>query len=479
MLVYFLTVLALACFALFIGSELLVTVGLTLTALIGCLVLSRRRRFTTLDFIFFLFILYSGTAALLIKCYLLQPLQTNLYAADETSVFLFVGSFSAFLGYAWIRAARPRPFANFFEDIFTRDEFLKFVAPLCFVSGLAFMTAHAFTRYQYEGVALSDGFGGFGTFGFLYTWSAACFVALLGRYPKSNVYKMALVAVAAGAVFIALVTNTKKPIIDVGIVFLLGFLFLNLRVRPSTVAIACIGSWLFLFFIVPAIQIARPNVAGLSFADKMAEYWVTLESHQFDPVLLGEKAEAVHSGYGSFSSSGSYVFPESINIDRFTLILPIDQVVRSLDRVQPLGLEVVTKTVVDALPGFLVQKDGTTTADLIAWRYGFRSTGSIARPVVGLTASSLAGFGAGGAFVLPFIGFMVIGMCLTSVSGRLNGSAWGVALTVSSLHLCEKEIGPIFQYAIREFPIFLATAGLLWLVYGFFGGDQGRNAAPP
>jgi hypothetical protein len=101
----------------------------------------------------------------------------------------------------------------------------------------------------------------------------------------------------------------------------------------------------------------------------------------------------------------SYYYPDALNIDRYSLIFPLDQIVRH-DPARISGNFAVNE-LSELMPAAFVKKTGISFTDQVAWRFGIRKYGSVARPVIGLPASFAIG-GYWGVFVCIFLSCMLI-----------------------------------------------------------------------
>jgi len=458
---YTIVLFILCCIALLNGSSLWLVACLAATSLLALPAMTRAK-LIALDVIFILFILYCSFFALAIKAYVQQPVDQNIFEPGYTGLLLFSGALSAYAGYGLSRLLFPPTRNNTFETHFRDKRFLGFFTLTAGPIGAACHFLHAFFRPIIETGEAGTGF--FGQFVFLFLFAAVACAALAAKDRK---YLPVLIGFIATALFLALVTNTKRAGLEVAFALAAGMMFLGLRIKISTLLPSVAVSLVSIFYLAPMIQIARSEVAGLSFADRIGIYQRIMDENEYSASRLSERAGQLTEGFAySFSSYGSFIYPENANLDRFAMILPVDQVVRALDRSHTLGVKIITHDLLKILPSVGGEKDPAATPDLIAWEYGIRGAGSVARPVIGLIASSIAAFGEVGVLVLPAVTFIIIGFVLSLITSTLAGNPWSSAMAALCIFVAEKEISPILSFFARDFIIILVVIYSFILIYG-------------
>ncbi|KKI20479.1 hypothetical protein [Sphingomonas sp. Ag1] len=426
---------------------------------------------------------YFGSGALVVKTLAGQPVQSNLHVPDLSAAYLLAGFGSITIGYGLSQGVRrPLRFARALRRVTGHEPNLRrFAVPIFALGAMFLLLQTQFRAIAVSGGFTAGGFGGFGTFYPLLMLGAAMQAALVIRRPDQRRHGLVLAAMAATILALTLADNTKRTLFDFLFVVALAFVALNGRVRwrwvgPGSVAAACIFALL-----LPAIQIVRtdPDVRGTA---RIAATWDVLRANGFSASRLSAAQARVATGY-RFAWIDSYVHPLTWNSERFTMIQPIDQVARGLAEHGTMGSADLWRDPAEALlPGFLIRKSLVTAPDRIAWHYGFRAKGSIARPVVGLIASSLAAFGLAGVLLLPGAIAAISFTLLDLVGGRLSGNVWAVFLLAATAFLAEREASTMLAFFCRSFPFILIVGGALLLVArrprrAAAAGD-GRDYAP-
>ncbi|WP_085808215.1 hypothetical protein [Sphingomonas sp. TZW2008] len=417
------------------------------------------------DGLFALLCIYFGTASLALKTLAGQPVQANLVVPETTATYLLAGFASITVGYAASHAVRrPARFAFRLRTVTADPARLAWLAPLAFALGALF----TFLQTQFRAIASNGGFegggfGGFGTFYPLLLLGAGLQAALVAQRPGAIGPKALLAAMAIVVLALTLADNTKRTLFDFLLVVLVTLVAFRVRLRWRWIVPAAIGMLVAVGFVVPAIQIVRtqPDVRGIGRIVATAR---VIAAARFDPARLAADADRIAAGF-QLTYHDSYVYPRTWNTERFTMIQPIDQVARALGDRGTMGLADLWRDPAETLlPGFLLHKTLTTAPDRIAWHYGFRAKRSIARPVVGLVASSLAALGWVGVLVLPAITVAITFVALDLVAGRLVGNAWAAFVFAATAFLAEREVSTTLSFFCRSFPFLLLVGGALLLL---------------
>lgn len=417
------------------------------------------------DGLYALMCLYFGTASLVVKTLTLQPIESNLHVPLVSAGYLFVGFASISIGYVFSQTVRqPWPIAGELREITDNPaNLVRFAVPV-FALGAVFYFLHTqFRALPSNGGFEAGGFGGFGTFYPLLILGAAMQSALIATRPRSTRHKAVLAGMALVILALTLADNTKRTLFD--FLMAVGATLLAYRVplRWRWAAPSALTAALALLYLVPAIQIVRTqaDVRGIG---RIAATLAVIRSNAFDPLALGREADRIAAGY-QFAYHGSYVYPMTWNSERFTMIQPIDQVARKLDERGTMGgADILRDPAETLLPSFLLTKTLATAPDRIAWRYGFRANGSIARPVVGLIASSLAAFGLAGVLVLPALTVAFTFIVLDATGGRLAYNCWATFLFAATAFLAEREVSTTLSFFCRSFFFIMLTAAIMLLL---------------
>lgn len=462
---YVLVLTGLASAQLVLGASPWVLAVLVLVAAAALLPLSKGD-WRISDGLYAIMTVYFGTASLFVKTLAGQPVQSNLQVADLSAGYLLAGFASITIGYGlsqWVQ--RPSPFAEQLRVLTDHGTNLARLAVPVFAFGALFLLLQTqFRANAVNGGFEAGGFGGFGAFYPLLPLGAAMQAALVvRRHRGQRRHGVILIAMAVVIVALTLADNTKRTLFDFLLVVGLSFVALGGAGRWRWIVSGTIGAAVALLLVVPAIQIVRTHddVHG---AARIGATWRVLRDHRFDPARLAGAGDRIATSYQR-AWRGSYVYPRPWNTERFTMIQPIDQVARALgERGTMGGADLWRDPAETLLPGFLIRKTLVTAPDRIAWHYGFRANGSIARPVVGLVASSLAAFGLIGVLLLPALVVAFTFVTLDWIGGRLAGNVWAVFLLAVSAFLAEREVSTTLSFFCRSFPFIMLVGGMLLLV---------------
>ena len=116
------------------------------------------------------------------------------------------------------------------------------------------------------------------------------------------------------------------------------------------------------------------------------------------------------------------------------------------------------------LPSFLTDKLAASSEDIIAWYYGFRESGTISRPVVGMTASAAALGGVIGVFIFPMVAVFLSFFITDRNSGALRGNPPAIFMAGCILLFPERTISSSISFLMRDYLIVLL---FLWGIRKF------------
>ncbi|NBW08024.1 MAG: hypothetical protein EBR82_08350 [Caulobacteraceae bacterium] len=464
--VYFIIITACAFVQFGMGGSPLLVLALYLIAATGLVVtLPGGQNLPSL--IYFACTLYAAGFALPIKTLLLQPVQQNLMAPFDTALVLLGGHVCLTIAYVIYRTfpARLAVF-NAMEKEFSTPSFLKFIAWFGFVIGFALMVLHTIFRPKFvNGVSTAEGFGGFGAFYFLLVmaFTAQCALAVIERHRGRN---LTVAIVMFAFIFaLSLMGNQKKYILDAALIVSLTLIAYNVKIRPQYIIFGVVFLAFTQFIVSPLIHIARSESSQKTISERIDLTVKILDQNNYDFGKINQINDRVtRSLSGSYRSSGSYIYPSTLNLDRFTLVLPVDQVVRVGESGRT-GWSVFVRTTLERiLPGAFIEKHAGSLTDEVAWTYGFRQAGVVARPVTGLTATSWAIGGIAGlvsiGIVVPLLLFWVLGI----IGGPITRNPWTIAMLVVSSLAPEQDSSGILGLILRDLPIALAAVGVLMLL---------------
>lgn len=460
--IYFCLVTALACVQIFMGANIFVILSLYLISICGCFSLSIRDHRAG-DILYFLFVLYYGTFSLVIKTALLQPVDENLDVPDLVSVVILVGFMSITVAYIVSRNIGFRfKFSREMSAYLSDGAILSKCVSIFFPIGIAFDTLHVFLRPVATQVAIDsgEGIGFFGTFYFITIFAVVCEASL--AFSDRHGSRRGIARLGGMLLIIMLVSlagNVKQSFIAsisaAFVVFLMNKSKINI-VREVVLGGAL--AFILMFYVSPAIHITRGQAKELPILERLDLAYEVMERASFDPFELQAQSEAVLAGYGASSDPRlNYFFPSTLNIDRLCLIHPTNLVVSGSETAGEMGLDALNVWS-SVLPSFLVSKSAAASVDEIAWFYNFRARGMVARPVLGLVASSFAVGGGLGVLFLPGIAVLILFVILNGLSGPLFGNPFGLFIGTSFLIIVEADLSGVFIYIFRNLLFIVAFA---------------------
>lgn len=444
-----------------LGSNIIFSVSLVFIASVGFLFLLPSRLSFTNIFVFGVSF-NSGFAALLIKAVLWQPLQQNIFASYESFFYLFIGFFSiALCGLLskYLIAGKESGIGHRINDpVYAR----RAVIPLL-VFGVGTKILHTiFSTSDEEG-----GFGGFGSFNFVIMLAISLLIGLIANSGK-RIYYIFFGLTFFIVLSLSIINNTKKEIFDLVVLLIIAIYAFNVKVKMRHIFL---GGILFLgiFFVVsPIIHLMRFSFKSESLVERVSSFYDVMAEYNFNPGLLIAAEKEFVSGFEySYSSAGSYIYPAQLNYERFLMIQPIDQIARELDSKGTMGIEIFFDQMLQKiLPSVLIAKTDYAGVDLIGWKYGFRSPGSVARPVIGLTGSFLASSGLLGVIFFPLFFIFPVFCVMDYIFGSIKKNVWAVFGVGSSAYLIEREFEVMYPYLLRGLPIIIIFSFFTLIVFG-------------
>ena len=448
---------------LWLGSDIALIGVMSSVSCLGLAFLLPKRISYSNIFVFLLSV-YSGLAALILKALLGQTLQTNLFAATESAQYLFIG-FTSIAACAILAKFSLQGRVASIGRLMNRPDFAKQALVGLIFFGVATKTLHTISISSNDDSGGATGFGGFGTFNFVILLALSLLIKALKDSP-SKFYKMLFYVTVTAITLLSIINNTKKGVFDFIFVLILSLYAFDIRLQLSKVTSGGIVLAFILLYASPTIHLMRSSFKTETIIERVQTFYSVISEHHFSSSELSASESDFISGFQySYSPSGSYVYPSSANIDRFMLILPIDQVSRKLNASGEMGLPIfVTEMLEYVLPSFLIDKTPYSGVDLIAWRYGIRAPGNVARPVIGMIASSLAASGVVGVLFFPFLFLLPVFMTLDYIFGDLEGNAWGLFGVATSIFMVEREFEIMLPYLLRDIPIILIFANICLLL---------------
>lgn len=461
--IYFSLLVILFLFHIYLGSSFYLIFSFFLMSITGIFFINSSE-LTYSNLFVFLISIYCGTAALIVKAILHQPLQDNLKTPFESSIYLLVGFFSICIC-AFLSKVILRNKVLDIGDKIQKTTILERSVFTLIILGIIFKILHALLGTGSEDAGTA--FGGFGSLSFIFIMgSVFAFYLYSQNYSKKNGYLIILLAFLV--LLISAINNTKKEVIDFIVMAVLCIFAFKIKIKFKVIVSA---TFLFLFlslFVSPLLHLMRADYKSFSFSERLDYAYNLAKDNDFNPAKLYEAESLILQGFSySYGKYNSYIYPSPLNLDRLFLILPVDQVSREINlNNQPIMgvIPFIEEIQESILPSLLIKKDPETGPDLIAWQYGIRSTSSVARPVIGFTASSLAASGMMGVILYPFIFLLPFFLFMEFVFGKVNGRVWGVIGCVIAYQFVEKEIDQILPFVFRNGMIMLVFTYILYKI---------------
>ncbi len=430
---------------------------------------------TAADLLWLLFSAYGGFFTLAVKTWVGQPIEQNLSTPTESAIYLLMSYVCSFIGYILARnMVRPRS-APFNLTVLTSDPLvLRRFSMAFFVIGVAAQFAHNILRPRFAAGATeqTEGFGGFGALAVFWLVGLAFEVAVW-RQHRGSFLRVAIMVTALLA--LAVFSNIKKPVFDGLFLISLGiFLLQGKRIKMSTILSAAIPSVFLIMYLAPLIQVMRPQLVTYYPSEVVSVALESLAAANYNPAALSDRADEISQGYTfSFRPEANYLYPSTINADRFALIMPLDQIVRALPSAGVLGLSSLQDVPETYLPSFAYDKRGVSSVDIIGWHYGMRRYGSVSRPVIGLPGSTIALAGPYGGAVIAGLAIFVFYALINYLAGPLGGGAWSIFIVASFIQkAAERELAALINTGAREVPTILVIGLIVAFATRFFSASR-------
>ncbi len=455
-------------FQLGLGANASLDISFLITALLPIAVIDRNNIWPA-DILYFSLSAYFGGMSLLFKSILLQPLQQNLYAPDMSALYQILSFMSITFALVLCRLARNHRSRTqvMMAQTLERPQFLRWFGRIFYGLGFATQVLAAIFRPQLQNGVMdqSEGFGGFGSFYFMMVFGLAAQIYIVVKNKDNAFERLIMIGMFVGALFISMISNVKKPLFDAIIVACLSIYAFKIQVKLSQVAIVFAGLIFMQTVVSPLIHIVRYEATAKSPIERISATLDILREYDYDFGKISALTDVQATTMHTYRADQSYYYPSTANIDRFSLILPTDQVVRSGEPSRLDPWDQLLSGVRQTLPSFVIEHKSYVGADEVAWAYGIRDWGAIARPVIGVTASSYATGGLWAILALPGALFGLLFLLIDRYFGALSMNILGVAIAAYMAQNAEKEIDALVVLTTRDLIITLATIAIAAFVY--------------
>lgn len=451
----------LAIFQLAIGSSFLLTAGLWGIACVSALFLMQRL-IRPSDVFVYLLGLYCGTFTLILKSVFGQQLQTNLIDPTTSVAVMVIGFSSVVLAATMAKTLGGKYTSNIskrMNDLAeNRLSFLPMILTVGILGRFAFILL---TKASANGSALSAYLNLF-----LPILMFGIFMALFHAARGSQVAKFGVITCLASGIILTMLGNVKVETINMLMALFFGVLFLNINIKLRHLVTFSLVAYLTVSILAPAIQLARKDLAGVYAWQRITATWDVIVETGFSPSTLAMLQDQHFESFAySYAPYSSYVYPRSANVDRFMMIFPTDQVVRSQQGAEGVSIADAVEEMGELiLPSFLISKDPEALVDLIAWEHSIRAEGSYARPVLGLMATMVAINGIASVFLIPLITVFPLLLGANYFFGIVNSKAFGALGCFFMMSLSEKDFTRFYAALFRELPLLWVTCFLLLFI---------------
>ncbi|WP_018075554.1 hypothetical protein [Novosphingobium nitrogenifigens] len=458
---------------LVMGANVFVLAAIDLVALTGVIPL-RHRTFDPIDTLLFSLSLYYGTFSLILKTVVGQPVQRNLLVATTSLSLLVIGFGLITSAYFLVSTLLTRHYPgtrlrrwNVLEQTFSDQQFLeRFTVPVMLFS-LALCVVNAMvsaTASDLSSGAGDSGFGGLGNFVPIIQLAFAMQLSLVLRRGARKDWFW--ISTATAVLFVlAIVNNQKATFLIVVATILINGIAYRVKVRPRVIAAVVVVAAISFLYLSPAIYIVRGM--QVSKLERIGLTFSVLAEADFNPIRLYELQDKITNPGGAHSHAADvdYLSPHDYHTDRFTLLMPVDNMAREGTR-KPIGvgtyLSLLIKTI---LPSAIIgQHSDTSLGELIAWRFGITQTGNHARLVLGILGTA---YGTGGPFGLlilaPLFCLILFAILKLSCNGSIWQNPWAIFVASRVFFYGEADISTLAEVIRGFLPIVLFAYGLTLL----------------
>jgi hypothetical protein len=427
---YLLFIGLLSLFQIALGANLLVLAAIDFVCLCALYPMTRKT-FGPNDLLFMSLCFYYGTYSLVLKCFVLQPVQMNLIVPMTTIVYLDTGFGLIFLGYLFVERTMTKHYRgsnlrkwNWLERAYADERFLaRFTLPFSIISVIFITVLALFSHSAAEvtnGLAESSGLSSLGSLSPIVQLAFAMQLALV-QQRGSQTDRALAIGTFAVAVGLSIFNNQKLLAFWMVFTYALHALAFRIPIRPRFLASALVAGAVAFLYITPLIHIVR----GLDVekSQRLSQTFNILAEAHYNPIELQEiEAKLPGADENTLEHQIDYLAPYNYNTDRFTLMMPIDQMARA-DLRAPLGIGAFATEMRDEmLPKYIIGEHHLEAlADQVAWQYSIRSPNVISRPALGLLGTGFGVAGGWGVLVLAPLSTMIFFAVIKLVC---NGSVW-------------------------------------------------------
>jgi hypothetical protein len=474
-IIYLSVVIGVFIIGLTLGSDLLTSSILAIISLSA--VLAIKDNMSVADVIYLIYVFYAAFATLVFKAIVQQPIQSNLIAPQESAFVLLASSAAVLTAYLLINLINVfRPLNLSISSPLKDNNFIKFFSVFSYCLGFIFMLLHYSLRPQFiDGVnALTQGTGAFGTFYFLILFGFAAQIYVWSISSNKNFSFVISVAMLIGFVFLSIAGNAKRTIYDALFIIALSYPAYRLKLSIPTAIAAVLGAIVLNFVISPIIQVVRVSSGEKTISARIDASVEIISENLNNLGKLNQMQRGVAKGFAhQFRPNETYFYPSTIAVDRYVLLMPLDQVIREKGRGYIPDAVAYEQTLTRILPSVILPKTASAALpDEIAWKYGFRTYGVVSYPVMGLPTSSYAVWGLSGAIIIPFLLYSVLFLICHSIAGFIRGNPLAIGFAATLTTTAEMTLDSFAGFITRDMLIMLTTIAIIFVAYGLIPKTQ-------
>ena len=407
------------------GADVKILLLATGTAILALLLLHSAGIFNMASLTGFAFFLNTVIFAVLLKTVLAQPIDENLYSPFTSFFIVFLVGIEIFLAF---KLAQIMPVGKSIFQPMNDLRFLKYLAIVCYVSGLFLWLLSQFyhidPRHQY--VSEGEGFGGFTTVYPIFYMSIVASTAfvLISSNNKKSVNKW-LVFILLTGTLMGLVESRKMLLgLTFGYYFFTSFVY-RYRITARQVIFGVL-LLLFIFFIfAPIVHVYRTDLWFLPFQQRI-DYIVSNAPNMIQSNYLFNYFRRVMNH--EYSLNRYHYFDQNlVLIDRFATIQHSDLVIDSFQNRDVMGTEILWRGFGLILPSFLnPNKSSISLGDEIMWELGLRKYGTVGFATVPLIGSSFAAMNWVGVIIVPFVVFLLLFLAVKKIAPDIRHNIFAI-----------------------------------------------------
>jgi len=372
---------------------------------------------STIGVFFALLIFFYPFNPLLIKTFLLQPIQSNLFVSDLSFYVMTAGMISASAAAIVIYLAK-----TYFR---TKPLFSPLTpAALQLLCAITIMIA----LFGILGRSLPGGFGRAAalTGGMIYlSLIAATQLALIQSQGRRSLSPLSL-SLLIFCVVLALAGGSKQGVFAVAVCYFMTVYFYRGRLERKEIVLAVLGVVFLLVIAAPAINIARgerDTISSLELISRIFSAMIELWTGNSDSLKELSNYDFRETAYYSRYLS------DSVNpFDRFVFVVYIDSLLRFVSETF-MGYADLLNTVKESvIPNLLDpgQKEVASSGDRALQFFGIYGDDQTAQITLPVFADGYLADGFTGVVIVTFVSYLVLAAAMVFVFGSVSGNVFAI-----------------------------------------------------